>query len=55
MTAGREVYAAGLFLYGRKGIGIKMDDLLNESLAVATDQANFPFTACGLFVHRTLP
>jgi hypothetical protein len=29
-----EVYAAGLFLYGRKGIGIEMDDLFNEPLAV---------------------
>src|ERR1700730_16265737 len=28
-----EVYAAGLFLYGRKGIGIKMDDLFNVALA----------------------
>jgi len=29
-----EVYAAGLFLYGREDIGIKMDDLFDEPLAV---------------------
>jgi len=48
-----EVYAAGLFLYGCEDIGIKMDDLFDEPLAVNIAQpreaANEEFLGIGYY------
>jgi CRP-like cAMP-binding protein len=48
-----EVHAAGLFLYGRKGIGIKMDDLFNELLANFGKEGR-PEPIVGKFSQETL-